>query len=120
MPSTRKTASSGTSSSSATNWRIAVGHAGVDLEPDDDAASALLQRRLEQAHEILGLLLDLEVAVADEAEGALPLDRVAGEELADEQHGDALERDEAGGAGLGEVGQADEAVDLVRACGSAR
>ena len=35
-----------------------------------DAAAALLQRRLEQADEILGLFLDLEVAVADDPEAA--------------------------------------------------
>ena len=47
----------------------AVRHTGIDLEPDHHAAPPLLERRLEQAHEVLGLFLDLEVAVADEAEG---------------------------------------------------
>ena len=50
--------------------------------------------------------------VADDPEAALPLHGVAGEEPADEQHDHLLEGDEAGGAGLGEIGQADEALDL--------
>ncbi len=91
-----------------------LGHGGLDFEPDDAAAPALLQRRLEQPHEILGLFLDFEVAVADDAETALPLHVVAGEEPAGVEHDHLLERDEAGRAGLGEIRQADEALDLVR------
>ena len=34
------------------------------------------------AHQVFGLFLDLDVAVADDAERALPLDRVAGKQLA--------------------------------------
>ena len=37
---------------------------------------------LEEPHEVLGLLLDLDVAVADDPESALPSHRVAGEEPA--------------------------------------
>ena len=37
-------------------------HRRLDLESDDAAAPALLQRRLEQADQVLGLLLDLDVA----------------------------------------------------------
>ena len=46
------------------------------------AAAALLERRLEQAHQILGLFLDLDIGVADDAESALPLHVVAGEQPA--------------------------------------
>ena len=58
--------------------------------------------RLELAHQILGLFLDLDVAVADQPEGALPRHRVAGKQLADEHHRDVLERDEARAPGLGD------------------
>ncbi len=82
-----------------------LGHPGLDLEADHRAAAALLQRRLEEADQVLGLFLDLDVAVADDPEAALPLHRVAGEQPPDEQRDHLLERDEAGGAGLGESGR---------------
>ena len=47
-------------------------HARLDLEPDHRAAAAPLQRALVKPHQILGLFLDLDVAVADDAETALP------------------------------------------------
>ncbi len=50
-----------------------VRHGSLGLEADHRAAAAALQRGFEMADEILGLFLDLEVAVADDAEGALPL-----------------------------------------------
>ena len=52
-----------------------VGHRRLELEADHVAAAAALQRRLVGAHQILGFLLDLDVAVAQHAEGALALDR---------------------------------------------
>ena len=45
------------------------------------AAPAALERGLEQAHQVLGLFLDLDLGVADDAEGALPLHRVARKQL---------------------------------------
>ena len=63
------------SSSSATKWRRSSGIAGLDLEADHGAAAALLERRLEEAHEVLGLFLDLDVRVADDPEAALALAR---------------------------------------------
>ena len=56
-------------------------HVGGDLEPDHRAAAAALQRGLEQAHEIFGLFLDFEIAVANDAENALPFQLIAGEQL---------------------------------------
>ncbi len=47
-------------------------HGGVDFEADHRAAAAALERALEDAHQILGLFLDLDVRVADDAEAALP------------------------------------------------
>ena len=44
---------------------------GVDREPDHVAAAAALQRALVEADEILGLFLDLDLAVAQDAEHAL-------------------------------------------------
>ena len=87
-------------------------HRRVHLEPDHRAAAALLQRRLEQAHQIFRLFLDFHFRVADDAEGALPLHRVAGEQPADEQAGRALQRDDA--HLVAAARQADEAVDLLR------
>ena len=40
-------------------------HALLDLEPDDEAAAALLQRALEEADEVLRLFLHFDVGVAD-------------------------------------------------------
>ncbi len=88
-------------------------HGGVDLETDDLAEAPALQRGLELAHQVLGLFLDFEVAVADDAETALPLHLVAREQPADEQADHLLQRDEALHAALA-VRQADEAVDLRR------
>ena len=68
-----------------TKRRSAVRHRGIDLEPDHRAAAAALERGLEQAHQVFGFFLDFDVAVADDAEGALPLHGIAGEQLADEQ-----------------------------------
>ena len=65
---------------------------------------------LEQAHQILGLLLHLDVGVTDHPEGALPLDLVAWEQAARVEHDHLLEGDEPRGAGLGEIRQADEAL----------
>ena len=51
-------------------------HLPVDLEPDDVAAAPALERRLVERDEVLGLLLHLDVAVAQHAERAV----AAGEE----------------------------------------
>ena len=87
-------------------------HAGLDLEPDHAASATPLQRRLEQAHQVFGLLLDLEIAVADDAEHALALDRIARKQPARVKHDHLFERDEALGPRLGEIGQANEALDV--------
>ena len=49
-------------------------HRGVDLQPDDRSAPAALQRGFEQANEIFRLFFDLDVGVADDAEGAAAFD----------------------------------------------
>ena len=66
-------------------------HGRLDLEPDDRAAAAALERGLEQAHQILGLFLDLDLGIADDAEGALPFHRIARKQPADEQAGRLLD-----------------------------
>ena len=116
MPSSDERRPGGTTSTSpVTKARSVSGMRGLDLEPDHRAAPAPLQRALEQAHQILGLFLDFDVAVADDAEAALRLDLVAGEQLADEGDDDLLERDEAlRRRAAPRVRQADEAVDLAR------
>ena len=67
----------------------------LDLQPDDRAAPAPLQRAFEEPHQILGLLLDFDVAVADDAEAALPDDLEAGKQQRAEGDDDLFERDEA-------------------------
>ena len=88
-------------------------HRRVEFEPDHRAAPAALEHGLELAHQVFGLFLDFDVAVADDAEGALPLHRVAGEQPADEQAGRLLERDDPQRAVARRARQADEALDLV-------
>ena len=93
-PGTSITSSSPTPSA----WRIflrrsarrARGHG----QADHLAAAAALQRGLELAHQVLGLLLDLEVAVAQHPEGAEPEHDVAGEEAVEEHLEQRLERQE--------------------------
>ena len=72
-----------------------LGNLAVELDADHRAAAPSLQRGLEQLDEILGLLLDLDIAVADDPERAGALHLVAGEKLADEQAHRLLDRDEA-------------------------
>src|SRR5262249_59902667 len=48
------------------------GHRRPDLEPDHRAAAAPLEHGLELTHEILGPFLDLDLALADHAQGPLP------------------------------------------------
>ena len=78
------------------------------------AAAAPLEQRLEHAHQILGLLLDLEVAVADDAEAAEPLHHMAGEKLVEKAPMICSSADEARSARLAEIGEAHEARDLLR------
>ena len=59
------------------------------------AAAPALQRGFEQADQILGLFLDLDVAVAQDAEGALAGDGEAREQPVEEQADRGLEREEA-------------------------
>ena len=47
-----------------------VGNVGLELEADHPPAPPALQRGAEEADQVLGLLLDLDVAVADDPEGA--------------------------------------------------
>ena len=110
-PSTRNTSSSAVDSACCTKAAQLLRHLGFDLEPDHRSAAAALQRGLEQADQIFGLFLDFEFGVADDAERALALDRIAGEQPADEQPGGLLQRDQPHHAVLA-AGHADEAVDL--------
>ena len=70
-------------------------HRRFDLQAHDVAQAALFQARFELAHEVFGLFLDFDVAVAHHAERALRLHRVAGEEFVQEQHDGVFEREEA-------------------------
>ena len=70
-----------------------------------------LQRGLEQPHQVFGLFLDFEFRIPDDAEGALALHGIAGEQPADEQAGRLFQRDQPHRAVLA-GGEADEAIDL--------
>src|SRR5690606_27143453 len=76
-------------------------------------ATTALQCALIETNEIFRLLLDLDVAVADNAESALPLDPITGEEAADKQGDRLLDRNEADNSRCA-VGQVDETVDPCR------
>ena len=85
-------------------------HVGVERDRDQVAAAAALQRALVEQHEIFGLLVDLDVAVADQAEEAALGHAVAGEQARQEDRDQLFERQEADGRAR----QAHEAVDLRR------
>src|SRR5262245_57311194 len=89
-------------------------HGRFELEADDRSAPSALEDRLELAHQIFGLLLDLDLGIANDAEGALPLDHIAREKAGNEKTDHLFERDHAGGGRSLGTWQADEAVDLVR------
>ena len=57
-----------------------VGDAGVDGEMDGDTPAPLLQRRLEAAHQVLGLFVDLEVGIANDPEPGEFTDLEAGKD----------------------------------------
>ncbi len=63
-----------------------VRRAGGDLEPDNRTPPAALQRRLEFAHQILGLVLDLQIAVAQHAKGAMADVAIAGKQAGQVHH----------------------------------
>ncbi len=69
-----------------------LGHPGLELQPDDAAAPAALDRGAEVADEIFGLLLDLDVAVADDPEGAAAKNLVFREKIVDFAADQRLER----------------------------
>ena len=65
-----------------------------DLDPHHRAQPAALQARLELAHQVFGLFLDLDVGVADQAEQAPALDLAAGKQLVEEEDQEAFQGDE--------------------------
>src|SRR5271165_676859 len=86
-------------------------HAGLDLEADDGAASTPLERALVEADEVLRLFFDFNVAVANDAKGALAQHFMTRKQQADEGDDQPVTRHEARGAPERTVGQSDEALD---------
>ena len=86
--------------------------AAVDLEAHDAAAAALFQQNLELADKVFGLFLDLDVAVADDAQDAAAFRHAVREQHVEEQGDDVFKRDEA--ARLRRLRQLDEALDMRR------
>jgi hypothetical protein len=70
-----------------------VGHVRLELEPDDPAAPPALDRGAEVADQILGFFLDLDVAVADDPEGAAAEHLVFREQIIGLAADQRLERD---------------------------
>ena len=64
------------SSSSATKLGEIVRHRRLHFQANDAATPAALQRRLVEADQILRLLLDLDVGIPDDPEGAQPLEHL--------------------------------------------
>ena len=87
-------------------------HRRFDFKADDGAATATFQGGFEQANQIFRLFLDLQFGVPDDAERALPLDGVAGEQPVDEQAGGAFKRDQPDGVVLARRRQPQKPVDL--------
>ena len=86
-------------------------HAAVDGQPDHAAAAPALQRALEGPHEIFGFLVDLHLAVAQNAEQAIAdQPEGLGKQPVDEQQHNLLQQDEAGVR----TGYPNEPVDLGR------
>ena len=72
-----------------------------------------LERAFVEPHEVLGLLLDFDVAVANDAEDALPDHLETGKQQRAERHDDLFERDELLRAAASGFRQFHEALDLV-------
>ncbi len=88
-------------------------HGSFELKADDRSAPSALEHRLEFAHQVLGLLLDLDLGVANDPESTLPFDGIAREEAGDEKRDDLFERDHAGARHSVATWQAHEPLDLV-------
>ena len=76
------------------------GAPAVDLEAHDAAAAALFQQDFEFADKVFRLFLDLDVAVADDAQHAAALGDAVREQRIEEQRDDVFERDEAAACGV--------------------
>ena len=70
-------------------------HLPVDLEPDDVAAAPALERGLVERDEVLGLLLHLDVTVAQDPEGAVAARQEARKQTRQEHADHRLDADEA-------------------------
>ena len=91
-------------------------HLLFDLEPDHLTAPPLAQRRLVFDHEVRGLVVDFDFAVADDAEGAGAGDLVAGKHLVQEQVDQRVDgHDLDPPLGRQPRRQGDEAVEIGRA-----
>ena len=79
-------------------------HAGFDLEPDDSAAPASLERALVQADEVFRLFLDFNVAVANDAKGAFAQHFVARKQEPDKRDNQPVKHHETRGPAKRAVG----------------
>ena len=89
-------------------------HGRFDVEPDDGAAPAPLERGFEHPHQVFGFFEDFDFGVADDAKRTDALHGVAGKQLADEQARGCLDRDQPHFAAVAAVRQPHETLDAVR------
>src|SRR5947207_3507076 len=81
-------------------------HPSIDPEVDDMTAAATFQRGFEQSDKVLGLFLDLDLAVAQHAEDALCDDGESRKQMIEKQRDHLLDRQESNTG----PGQADEPI----------
>ena len=89
---------------------------GIDrfeLETDHRTAPPLLERGLEQPHQVLGFFFDFNFGVPDRAECSVPFDGIPGKQAADEQRSRLFQRDEPDPL-IAAAWQPDEPLDLLR------
>ena len=66
----------------------------IHFDTDDVAAAAALEERFKVADEVFGLFLELDIAVAHDAERAFRNDFMSGEHMAEERADRLFQRDE--------------------------
>ena len=86
-------------------------HAGFDFEPDDGAASSPLEGAFVEPDQVLRFFFDFDVAIANDAKGALPDYFMAREQQSNKCDDEPIQRHEPSGRPQRPVGQPHETLD---------